>query len=259
MSLNPDLFSPIRFTRGLIFTFEEFLHDFRDSDVPTTDFSYITGAPAPVGPHSYIRRTLINDLRPSAEAILAGFNDKTRQYINYAMKNKVCSHEYITHPTDADLVRASIYAAKFAQTMKIPPITLNYMRALNSAGRFHISYIYDLSGNVLGGHGYRLSAARPELAYSFREIEDINNPERRKLLLKTNRYSHYCDMLSLKSLGYEEYDFGGLSDGLSDNAKWNHIDEFKMCFRGRAVTNYNSILYNTIKSKTYLMIRGRRV
>jgi hypothetical protein len=246
--------SAIRFTRGLVFSFEEFLHSFDERDNATADFSYITGHKRPFGPHSLMRRSIINDLDPSAEDILKGFNDTTRNYILSIMENDLCRHEFVTAPSGPEVQRVYGHVAQFCAMMGIIMPKLSYLNGLNRAQRLHISYIYDRSGVMLAGHVYRLSALRPELAYSFRGAEPDADKERLKLLSKANRYSHYCDMLHFKSEGFTEYDFGGLSDG--HEIKGRRIDEFKMYFRGTVRPCYNSILYNTIKSKTYLVLRG---
>jgi hypothetical protein len=248
--------SAIRFTRGLVFSFEEFLHSFDEQDSATADFTYITGHPRAFGPHSYMKRTIINDLAPPSEAILKGFNDTTRNYILSIMKNDLCRHEFVTAPSESEVQKVYDHVAEFSAMMGIIMPKLSYLNALNRAQRLHISYIYDRSGVMLAGHVYRVSALRPELAYSFRGSEPDADKERLKLLSKANRYSHYCDMLHFKSEGFTEYDFGGLSDGQSDNIKWRRIDEFKMYFGGTIRPYHNSILYNTIKSKSYLVLRG---
>ena len=248
--------SAIRFTRGLVFSFEEFLHSFDEKDSATADFSYVTGHKRPFGQHTDMRRTIINDLAPSAEDILKSFNDSTRNYIHSVIKNDLCTHEYITAPSESDVDKAYALTTKFNAVMGINGIKLSYLRALRDANRLHMSYTYDRNGEMLVGHGYRLSAIRPELAYSIRPTDRNVDKERQKLLSRANRYSHYRDMLHLKSLGFTEYDFGGISDGQSNDIKWKRIDEFKMYFGGAVRTYYNSILYNTIKSKTYLILRG---
>jgi hypothetical protein len=247
--------SAIRFTRGLVFSFEEFLHSFDERDNATADFSYITGHPRPFGTHSVIRRTVINDLAPPSEDILGGFNDTTRRYIHHIMKNDLCTHEVVTCPSESEVHRAYGHITKFCDIMDRKAINLSYLLALNRAKRLHISYTYDRNGVMLAGHGYRLSALRPEFIYSFRGTEPDADKERLKLLSRANRYSHYCNMLHFKSLGFTEYDSGGLSDA-PDDIKSVHLDEFKMGFGGTVRTYYNSVLYNSIKSKTYLALRG---
>ncbi len=192
----------------------------------------------------------------SPEEIFSSYNDSTRNYINHVVKNDLCIHEFVAEPTESDLTRLQVYSNEFAARMGIPAVNMNYLRALNKAKRLNMSYVYDKNKVMLIGHGYRLSRIRPELAYSIGTFEPDVSKERMKMLSKANRYSHYKDMLQLKSMGFDSYDFGGLSDGLSDNEKWNHIDEFKTYFGGSVRVYYNSILYNTIKSKTYLKLRG---
>lgn len=247
--------SAIRFTRGLVFSFEEFLHSYDERDSATADFSYITGHTRPFGPHSYIRRTIINDLTPSAEDILRGFNDSTRNRIHSITKNDLCTHEFVIGPSESEVYRVYDHVAKFSAIMGIEAPNLSYLKALNRAKRLHISYTYDRNGVMLTGYGYRLSALRPEQVYTVRAIEPDADKERLKLLSKASRYNLYHDMLHLKSLGFTEYDFSGY-DGQSDDIKSRRIDEFKMSFGGTVRTYHNSILYNTIKSKTYLVLRG---
>ena len=251
--------APIRFRRGIIFSFEEFLHSYSEDDKPQADVSYITGAAQPVGQYHFPKRTVINDLTLSPEQMFAGYNDKTRQYINNITKAGACVHRFITEPTDAQVRELGHQSKTFTQTMEIADINITYLLALNRARRLHISYVYDHNRVILAGHGYRLSDLRAELAYSFRAIEPHADRERQKLLTRANRYSHYHDMLQLKALGFSAYDFGGLSDGADVNTKWTHIDEFKMFFGGSVQLYYNSILYNTLKSKAYLKLRGARL
>jgi len=71
MNILNNYNAAIRFTRGLAFSFEEFLHQYDERDRVTADFSYITGHEQPFGPHSYIRRTIINELTPSADMSLS--------------------------------------------------------------------------------------------------------------------------------------------------------------------------------------------
>jgi|GEM_PF-3822976 len=253
--LMPSRFSDIRFQRGIIFSFEEFLHTF-SGQRPDADFSYITGNTAPVGRYSEMSRTVINDLRGSEEEIFRAFNDSTRHCIHQVIKKDLCTYQFIEQPSDDELVKLHAQCREFADRMKIPMVTLNYLRTLNKGNRLNVSYVYDKNNVMLAAHGYRLSEHRPELAYSIRPFEAGATKERLNLLAKANRYGHYRDMLQFKSMGYEMYDFGGVSDGKSCDRKWNNIDEFKLYFGGQVVTYYNSILYNTVKSKVYLKLRG---
>ena len=248
--------SAIRFTRGLVFSFEEFLHSFDERDSATADVSYVTGHTQPWGPHSYIRRTIINDLTPPAEDILKSFSASIRNYIHSAMKNELCIYKFVSAPSESEVLNIYELTTKFNALMGINRVNLDYLKALSHANRLYMSYTYDQNGVMLAAHVYRMSALRPELMYSIRTMEGNADTDRRRLISKSNLYSHYRDMLHLKSLGFAEYDFGGVSDGRSNNIKWRSIDEFKMYFGGTVKTFYNSILYNTIKSKTYLLLRG---
>jgi hypothetical protein len=252
-------YSSIRFTRGIFFSFEEFLHSYTGNEKSQADFSYITGTVAPVGPYHFTKRTIINDLTVTEEQIFRAYNDTTRQYISSLMRAQLCSHQFIMIPSEADVRLLAGQSENFTRTMGLPAVNINYMLALNKANRLHMSYVRDHNNVILAAHGYRLSDVRAELAYSFRAIEPGADKERQKLLSKANRYSHYKDMLQLKSLGFAAYDFGGLSDGADTNTKWTHIDEFKMFFGGSVQVYYNSILYNSLKSRAYLKLRGPRL
>ncbi len=249
-------FSGIKFRRGIVFSFEEFLHSFGDHDSPQADFSYITGNQKPVGSHSYSRPTIINDLTPPADTIFGQYQDSTRNKIHQIRKNDLCDHRVITSPSDSDLSKLKMDFDRFATVIGIEPLNMNYILALNRANRLNISYVYDKDKVMLAGHVYRMSALRPEMLYSFRAVEPNADKARATFVSKANRYSHYCDMLHFKSAGFETYDFGGVSDDKHTNARWANIDVFKMSFGGTVQVYYNSILYNTIKSKTYLKLKG---
>ena len=249
--------STIRFNRGLIFTFEEFLHSYSASQNSRADFSYITGVEFPVGKYSYTRATIINDLRPSATAIFNNYQDSTRNKINQVIKGDLCRHQVISSPSDEDLLKLQSLFDPFAKSNDIELLQMHYIRALQREGRLCICYVYDRRNTILTGHVYRVSVLRPELLLSFRPIAADTSAERINFISKANRYSHYLDMLHFKEQGFEEYDFGGVSIGTgSEDPKWKNIDNFKSSFGGQLRVYHNSILYNTIKSRAYLRLRG---
>jgi hypothetical protein len=250
----------ISFRRGLIFTFEEFLHTCPSADAPRADFSYITGAESPVGKYTYSRPTILIDLRPSPEAIFYRFQDSTRNKINHITKNDLCHHQIISNPTENDLRTLQSYFDPFARQFGIQPLQLNYLRALAGQDRLCICYVYDRNEILLTGHIYRISQLRPEMLYSFKVIDPGASREHINFISKANRYSHYCDMLYFRSLGFDVYDFGGVSAGLdSGNVKWMNIDIFKMSFGGQVKVYHNSILYNSLKSRTYLRLKEKKL
>jgi hypothetical protein len=247
----------IRFSRGLIFTFEEFLHSYSAAQNSGADFSYVTGIEFPVGLYSYPRATIINDLLPSAEAIFNNYQDSTRNKINQVIKKDLCRHKVISSPSDQDLQKLKALFDPFAGSAGIESLQMPYIRALMLAGRLCICYVYDRDNTILTGHVYRVSALRPELLHSFRTRDKDKSPERINFISKANRYSHYLDMLHFKSQGFDEYDFGGVSIGTgSEDPKWKNIDNFKASFGGQLRVFHNSILYNTVKSRVYLRLRG---
>lgn len=184
--------------------------------------------------------TLLIDLTASEETLWNGVQQRTREYINSAEKEKP---EISFSQQDSDL-SAYKFTCRFIEERGFgAPPPLRFYRQYEK--RCLISSL-KLGGVTRVVHFYMLdySLGRARLMWSARDLEFQTS--------KFNKFLHWKDLLYLKnSLKFKVYDFGGLGVNKEELAG---IDRFKMNFGGSVVTEYDvrwvSPFYNAIKKLT---------
>lgn len=120
------------------------------------------------------------------------------------------------------------------------------------AGGLLMSVAY-ANGKPAVFHTYILAGKTARLYQSCSEFRFDGNAHR-NAISRANRFLHWRDMLELKGLGFDTYDWGGV--GSLDNP--GGIDKFKMGFGGKGVTFYNVKVPVSLKAKAWKLACGLR-
>lgn len=184
--------------------------------------------------------SLIN-LKETIEEIYEKFYKNTKYEIRRAEKENItCSIE-----TDLELFRK--YFNEEVVNLKISKIT---KERIDSFRENLIITKAEYCGKGLIYHGYLKAGNRIRLLYSVR-LENCNFPN--KIFGFANRKLHFEDIKLFKKMGFEIYDFGGISK--DEDSKLKNINKFKEEFGGKEVKEIN---YSNIGMRILEIIRKIR-
>ncbi len=103
-------------------------------------------------------------------------------------------------------------------------------------------------------HAYLVDDRNAMLLYSTSNIWRISDKDAVAFIGRMNKHLHWKAMLHFKNNGYDNYEWGGISDPEHPNG----IDKFKMEFGGRVCSFDNYIISNTALGNLYLRLIGRK-
>ena len=155
--------------------------------------------------------------------------------MNFSKKNKYeirrAERENIQVGIENDI---ELFRQEYNRSAKELNITLLSAEHLNAIkNNLYITKGY-VSEKIIIYHAYLVDEKRARLLYSARvEHDEISN----SFYGFTNRKLHYEDMVLFKKLGFEIYDFGGISK--KKNKKLENINDFKESFSGEEVQENN--------------------
>jgi|ERR1051326_4891861 hypothetical protein len=206
------------------------------------------------GTHTYVFHSIVTDLDGDSEQLLSRMHKSTRNLIRQAIRANDLSFELNAAP-DLPLTEEFIhFFGGFAAQKHLPPINQSRVLGMQASGSLILSRVTAADGSVLVWHSYVRSGKWARMVHSaslFREA----GKGRVALISRANRYQHWLDMVRLRDLGVELYDFGGWYTGQQDAEKLR-INQFKESFGGR-VTHW----FNTDKGMTWkgvFVIQARR-
>ena len=75
---------------------------------------------------------------------------------------------------------------------------------------------------------------------------------------RANRLLHWHEILTLKDLGFELYDLGGIPLDSADQEK-NDIARFKLEFGGKLLVEYNGVLPTNVVGRMLVPLARRRL
>ena len=106
-----------------------------------------------------------------------------------------------------------------------------------------LSSIADADGRLLTAHAYvkDSSSGRVRLLYSASHFRARSDSGERDKIGRANRLLHWHEIVTLKDLGFELYDLGGIPLESADQEK-NDIARFKLEFGGELLIEYNGVL-----------------
>lgn len=180
--------------------------------------------------------TLHIDLTQSEDVIFSEIKQSFRYEIKRAVNADDIHFTINDRPSSEDILKFVNCYDSFAVAQSIGPANRKKLELLSNCGGLSISKCEDESGRILAIHALVKDHIRCRLLYSgsFRNGAD---PERRALVGRANKAMHWLEIKRAKDLGFNIYDFGGLSVDRSTDT----IDSFKKNFGGGLVNEYNVI------------------
>ena len=208
--------------------------------------------PAPLKTKRHVSfLTVVTDLTIEEDAIFRQFARTCRNEIRRAQNSDGLELEFISAPQSALGEFYAFYDA-FAREKALEPCDRQWLAAACRAGQLLLSSARQ-NGETLVWHAYLLSGTTARLhdsASCFRSRES----DYRTLIGRANRWLHWQDMLRLKQMGLERYDWGGLFEDDSTPERAG-INSFKKHFGGRQERTYDCTVPVTLRGRIYLPLR----
>lgn len=196
--------------------------------------------------------TLLIDLTPEPEALLASFDRNTRSQIRAAEADKSTTIEIIEKSTREQLVEFLAFYDDFSRSKSIWPIWTPRLEALHESGRLVLSRVIR-DQETLIWHASLWTAGRFLVLYSA-SLRGTD-PSLRKIIGQSNRLLHWREMQWLRTRGCYTYDFCGWYAGIEDKALLL-VNRFKEEFGGCKVVEYNIIDDKTFRAKLIRLLKS---
>jgi lipid II:glycine glycyltransferase (peptidoglycan interpeptide bridge formation enzyme) len=195
--------------------------------------------------------TMVSDLAPQEAEFLQRFGKDCRYKIRRADTKDGLRLEFTSEPGQR-LDEFANFFDTFAHQKGHSPCDRAWLRAACDAGQLLLSVA--LRGDEpLVWHAHVLCAGTAGLQYTASHFRGQDN-DFRALVGRANRWLHWHDMLKLKSLGFERYDWGGLFPDESTPERAG-INRFKRDFGGEEIRVYECALPVSLKGRVYLPLR----
>lgn len=191
--------------------------------------------------------TAITDLTKTEEELWNLIKKNTRYEIRRAGKEGIKEISFLADELPDDMLVAfektynNMYISKGMKNTFNKELVKSYMK---SAMIWFSIALFEEEPLVF--HSYIVDSIHARFFYScspFREQKEIATR-----IGMMNRYLHWSDMMQLKQMGVEKYDWGGISNFDMPNS----IDRFKLSFGGERKMFYNYIVANTRLGKMVL-------
>jgi hypothetical protein len=222
----------------------------RKFSIPFVERYFFDGSPSPcrasgiyIDIQSSIKSKLGFNLRTMTSVINLCLSDAEifgriksnyRNEIRKSLKDDLVDLEWIATPSDIEIEGFCFAYDQFAKNVGIHACNKEKLRNFNQLGCLILTEARD-SEVVFCRHVFISDGVRLRLYYSLSDFRNCSNESRAKIG-RANKSLHWFEILKSKQLGFELYDFGGLSlDGKTDN-----IDRFKKSFGGYLVNEWRS-------------------
>lgn len=238
--------------RGRAATYGEVWYEETPPAGHAADIMVFRQQPAPI-PHSrhVPFLSLVSDLSGDDASITAAFSKECRYEIRRADAKDGLATEFIAKPREALPEFAAFYAA-FAEQKTLAPIDGEWLEVANSAGRLLLTTaVHD--GERLVWHAYLMCGRTARLMHSA-SLFRTRDPSFRSLVGRANRWLHWRDMMSLRSEGSRNYDWGGMFADESTPERAG-INRFKRSFGGVQVRTYDCTVGISLRGRIYLPLR----
>lgn len=199
-----------------------------------------------------LQHTLITDLTVAEDEIVQSFTRTFRYQVNRAQREEILTHVFTSEQLSKDdaVIKSfsEMYRLMFEEKgRKNASINTRELEAYIKSNSLIITCTY-LKDNPVVYHSYVCDGKHARLLHSCSEFRAAENATR-NAIGRANKYLHVQDMRYFISLGYEEYDWGGVFSYDGDDG----IDKFKMSFGGTHRDYYN-ITY-CVSSKAKMLYR----
>ena len=195
--------------------------------------------------------SLVTDLAVEEDAIMEKFGKDCRYKIRRAESKDGLQMEFISEP-ESRLNEFGTFFDAFAKQKSLSPCDRQWLVAACKARQLVLSSA-SRNGEVLVWHAHVLSGKTAGLQYSGSCFRNRDN-DYRALVGRANRWLHWKDMLQLKEVGIERYDWGGLFEDES-TAEGAGINNFKRDFGGRQERTYQCSVPVTVTGRVWLPLR----
>ncbi len=180
----------------------------------------------------YTTQTIVNDIRDDMEEIIMKFKRISRSQIKEAQKEGCTSVFYYGNEMKEkkDVLkkinygRTSIFDSKGLKDIS----KYNEMLSAAKEGMLAVSIGKLPTGKECVYHVYIVGNGIARLLHSVSMFRDYESSDERNAVGRANRNLHYEDMINLKKLKVDVYDWGGYSE----SEKFKSISRFKASFGG---------------------------
>jgi lipid II:glycine glycyltransferase (peptidoglycan interpeptide bridge formation enzyme) len=179
-------------------------------------------------------KTSVIHLSKLEEELFKAIHATYRYDIRSAEKKNIL-HKTILNPKKEDCIELVKSYNFFAKSKNMPTMSLRRILALQKTSSIYITKALQ-DEKEISTHVYIFDENIISLASSFHHIDFTDG----KIRSEANKYLHWKDILLFKSIGFQQYDFGGVNE-----KKHPGISKFKLSFGGEPVENYRFIKTST--------------
>ena len=197
--------------------------------------------------------SLVSDLTPDGDVMMAYFGGTNRYKIKRADAKDGLAFEFMTDTTP-HLGAFCAFYDDFAEQKKLPPAYRRGLAATSEAGQLVLSSA-SRRGQRIVWHAYIRSGTTAALLHSASHFRDDKEGADRALVGRANRWLHWKDMLTFKTMGVARYDWGGMFDDESVAAHAS-VNNFKREFGGAPVQSYNCTVPRSVRGRAYTAMRS---
>jgi hypothetical protein len=203
--------------------------------------------------------TLLNDLRPAPEELLAGMRKSTAKGIRGAMNSRGLSCRFNDAPGASELAAFADQYDAHPLNPGQPPVDRAWIQALGATGSLRLVETFDAGGTLLLQRLMQCFPAsgvvQPVLAAT--RYQEETDPSRAQALGNANRFSYYMEFLHYREQGYHTFDHNGWYAGLEDKKRLG-INQFKENFGGRVCYFYECEEPVSPRGRLYVLLRTLR-
>lgn len=199
------------------------------------------------------KQTVHIDLRKEEEKILGEMPTNTRELLQTTTKN-MYHISVITNPTDEQIKHFQEFynvSAKEKGSAKISRYHLQTLKLLRNKGGLIITNIGNELNETLCYRIYVVDGENVLSLYVATTTANRNSEEQKNHLCYVNHYLCWENIKTFRNLGFQTYDFGGVSEVDSNSPS-------KQSFGGEVVTVYSGYISKSPLSRAVVHIESWR-
>ncbi len=195
--------------------------------------------------------TLVSELTPDADKLLADFDRNCRRNITQADRRDGLWMEFTARP-GPHLRDFCDFYDEFAKQKRLRPADSVWLQGACDANRLALATVW--RGNEpLVRHGY-VVGGKTILLHCSASLFRKQDPEYRSLIARANRWLHWRSMLYFSEHGATQYDWGGLFEDETTPDRVG-INRFKKEFGGRPVRRFDCLVARSARGHLRLGIK----